>query len=434
MATALPPNTSKSVTCPFCGLACDDLVASVRDPVFQIDTRGCETAAASFRRLSAPIDNASPRLNGKPVTLAAAARAVADLLRLARQPLFAGLALDLAASRAALALAEASGGILDHMNSPAKLRNFLTLQSEGWITTTLTEARNRADFFLMVGGDLTSRFPRFADRILWPGDALEPERLAGRRLAYLGETKGGHAISTPNGHQPLMVRCDNRALPEVLGALRAVLDGSPVRQAMVAGVSIAILQELARRLKSAQYGVIAWSAADFDFPHGELAVGTLAGLLKDLNRTTRCAGLPLGGSQGDFTFNGVHLWQTGFPFRTALGATAPDYDPHRYSAIQTLADGTVDALIWLSSLDDQRQPPKTALPSVVLAPPSLRLDLEPRIFVPVATPGIHHSGHFFRGDKVVALPLRSLTGTTLPSAKVVIDLVLEAMGVGPPVN
>ncbi len=49
------------------------------------------------------------------------------------------------------------------------------------------------------------------------------------------------------------------------------------------------------RLRAARYAVFCWSAAELDFPHAELTVQAVAELVRDLNRTTRAAALPLAG-------------------------------------------------------------------------------------------------------------------------------------------
>ena len=90
-------------------------------------------------------------------------------------------------------------------------------------------------------------------------------------------------------------------------------------------------------MQAASYGVIAWAAADFDFPHAELTVQALCELVKDLNRETRFSGLPLGGSDGDITADSVLLWQTGFGGRTSFGQGIPDHDAYHYSTARLLA-------------------------------------------------------------------------------------------------
>ncbi|MDZ7736047.1 MAG: hypothetical protein U5P41_08035 [Gammaproteobacteria bacterium] len=94
-----------------------------------------------------------PRIKGKPASLDAAIDAAAGILGQSQQPLFAGLGTDVAGMRAAVALAEATRGVMDHMHGQALSNNYRVLQSRGWITTTLTEIRNRADLILFVGTD-----------------------------------------------------------------------------------------------------------------------------------------------------------------------------------------------------------------------------------------------------------------------------------------
>jgi formylmethanofuran dehydrogenase subunit B len=49
------------------------------------------------------------------------------------------------------------------------------------------------------------------------------------------------------------------------------------------------------------------------------------------------------------------------------------------------------------------------------------------VYVPVGTPGLDHAGHLFRGDRVVALPLRQLRPSSLPSAAEAIAAIQTAL-------
>jgi formylmethanofuran dehydrogenase subunit B len=212
-----------------------------------------------------------------------------------------------------------------------------------------------------------------------------------------------------------VLECDIERLGEAFAVMRALLAGQPLQRDEVAGLPMAQWQGLVERMKAARYGVVVWAAPELDFPHAELTVQTLAELIKDLNHVTRFAGLPLGGNDGDFTANGVEMWQTGFPFRTRFAASGPDYDPYHHAAERLLATGEADALLWVSSLDERRAPPAADAPTVVLGRPGMRFEREPEVFIPVGVPGLDHAGHYFRTDKVVALPLRKLRESALPS-------------------
>ncbi len=216
-------------------------------------------------------------------------------------------------------------------------------------------------------------------------------------------------------------------LGAAFGALRALVAGRELQAETAAGVPMAQWRTLADKLKSARYAVVVWAAADFDFPHAELTVRALCELIKDLNRSSRAAGLPLGGSDGDFTADGVELWQTGFPFRTGFGSGVPEYDPQRFATARLLAQGEADALLWIASFDERRGPPGSAVPTVVLGRPGMVCEREPEVFIPVGTPGVDHAGHLFRTDKVVMLPLRQLRESGLPSVARVVAAIGEAI-------
>jgi formylmethanofuran dehydrogenase subunit B len=403
------------VACPFCGLVCDDLVVGVTGEHLAVRANGCPLAVAGFGR---PVGTASPRVAGRAATLPEAAAAAARILRDARQPLIAGLGTDVAGARAATRLVDRCGAILDHMNSTAGLRNLLVLQDGGWVTTTLSEIRNRCDLLIAVGGDIVSRFPRFFERTIANQETLfAADRRA--EVVFLGRAPARlPALPGPVGTFP----CDPARLAEGFGLLRAMLAGRSLQAMEAAGAPIAAWQQLADRMQLAGYGVVAWAAADFDYPHAELTIQALCELIKDLNRTGRFSGLPLAGSDGDLTVDSVQLWQTGFAARTSFGAGHPEHDPYRYSTARALRQGA-DALVWISSFSETRGPPGTAIPTVVLARAGGTFEREPEVFIPVGTPGVDHAGTLFRADRVVALPLRQLRSTALPSVADVLEAI-----------
>jgi formylmethanofuran dehydrogenase subunit B len=57
----------------------------------------------------------------------------------------------------------------------------------------------------------------------------------------------------------------------------------------------------------------------------------------------------------------------------------------------------------------------------------LKLSRKPKIFIPVGTPGVDHSGRVIRVDNVVSLPLRKLRQSKLPSAADVLASIEAAL-------
>src|SRR5664279_6526938 len=82
----------ETITCPFCGLLCDDLhIARDATGNLKVTENGC---AKSITFFGLPVANPSPRIAGKPVNLKQAIARAAEILHNASQPLIAGLGTD----------------------------------------------------------------------------------------------------------------------------------------------------------------------------------------------------------------------------------------------------------------------------------------------------------------------------------------------------
>lgn len=408
-----PAETLTAVPCPACGLLCDDLTVSVQDTQLHVTDKGCAKSRAFFEM---PLAETPPHIDGKPASLSDAIAAVVDRLKQARHPLIGGLATDITGMRAVMNLASTARATLEHMNSYSSMRNLLVMQNSGWQTTTLTEVRNRVDLLVVVGTDIVSSFPRFFERMVWNDETLFGQDTATREVVYLGgrdlDTRAG---VSPKGKLPEVLPCDLARLPEVLAALRAIAAGKPVKADAIAGIPAASLVSLADRLKAAKYGVIAWSASALDFPHAELAIQSITGLVADINQTTRCAGLPLSGNEGDLGAYNTSAWISGYPLRSSYRRDHPDYDPYHYEGARMLAEGEADVLLWINSYSPKRLPADGRVPDIVIGHPATVFEQAPAVFIPVATPGIEIKGIQFRSDSSVALPLKQLRQTTLPA-------------------
>jgi formylmethanofuran dehydrogenase subunit B len=184
-------NHFENVACPFCGLLCDDLEIGPSADGLKVLKNGCSKALAGFeRRLS----ESSPQVDGKDVPLAEAVAAAAKLIKESRLPIFGGLATDVDGMRAVMALAEKGGGVVDHALSEAQYRNIRVLQSSGWMLTTLTEARNRADLFIIAGADVQKIHPRFFERVVCNEASMYSETPPTRTVIFLGECHDQSAV------------------------------------------------------------------------------------------------------------------------------------------------------------------------------------------------------------------------------------------------
>ena len=401
------------ITCPGCGLSCDDLRIEVDNGRMKSLEHGCRLAHAFYDGAFAA-GNARTEIEGKAVSLEDALDHSVELLAQAKAPLFAGLATDVNGARGILELADRCGALLDHLNGDAMFRNVRVLQDSGWIATTLSEVRNRADLILLVGNQWHECFPRLVERILQPPQSLFASADQ-RRFVLLGAWDSAALPVALRALAPMVIPVHLQQLCDTAGLLRGLIAGRPVHAQAFGRTLGDQFEELAGMLKAASYSVVSWSAAELDFPHAELTVQGLVDLVRDLNPSTRSAVLPLGGTLADTTSNQVCTWQLGYPLRSGLQRGYPEHDPILNRHQDLLARKETDLLLWINSLSPQLPPPVTDSPCIVLGHPGMTLADPPDVYIPVGVPGVDHPGHWYRSDSVCPLPLGQLRDSVLPA-------------------
>jgi formylmethanofuran dehydrogenase subunit B len=121
-----------------------------------------------------------------------------------------------------------------------------------------------------------------------------------------------------------------------------------------------------------------------------------------LNKTTRAAGLPLGGSDGDTSINYAHTWLKG----TALKANI--HEP----------SSAYDLQIFVNSFNANNVPQAVECPLIVLGNAPVK---NAEVYIPIATPGLDCSGVLFRVDGAVSLPLKKVRENNLPTLSEVVS-------------
>lgn len=397
METPADSPQTTMVTCPACGLLCDDVVVTSTSPVKV--QGGC---AKSIKFFEQPYQATAPNIAGKAASLEDAIAAAAKILDKSNTPLFAGLGTEVQGMRALLQLADKTNATLDHMHSESTVRNTLALQNSGWQTTTLTEVKNRADLILAIGTDIVSSHPRFLEKLVWNTDSLFNK--AKPEVIYLGQ--------------------DSTDLPATLNALNALANGKKLHADPIAVTSIQALCEILDKVKAAQYTVVVWSASSLKHEHAELTVQSITRLIAKLNETTRVASLPLNSGDGDTSVNNTSTWLTGYTTRSRFNHGKAEYDAYQFSTKRQLQE--CDAMLWVSTFNAY-VPPATDVPTIVIGHPDMKLDKTPDVFIPVGLPGLDHTGTMFRLDSAVALPLKKVRNTDLPSLAQVIKKIMETL-------
>jgi len=421
-----PRNTNvvihHNVPCPFCSLLCDDLSIQDLDGKLKIIGNGCNKAVCQFERPSKKLE---PRIKGKVCKLNDAILHAVKILRSSKHPLFAGLGTDVDGLRSVIALAEQTGGILDHMHSDAAMHNIKVLQDQGWVMTTLAEIKNRADLIMFVGTDASANYPRFFERFVWNKNSLN--NISQRDIIYIGDNQNIRDGISPAGRKPVNIHCKQKNLGEIISTLHALVVGNKIKKTTIGGLPLPVLEKLAVTMAEARYGVVVWAPGELDLAHAELTIQSLCELIKYLNRTTRFAGLSLGGNDGGASAINVCTWLSGYPIRISYATGAPEYNPYRYSTARIMQQKEVDALVWISSFGADKNPPRIDAPTIILSDQPVKTERAPDVFIPVATPGIHHKGQLVRTDNVVSLRLKKIIHGQHESTAVVLDRILQSL-------
>jgi formylmethanofuran dehydrogenase subunit B len=394
-------------TCPFCALLCDRFtLEATAGNTLRLGGSDCPRATRALAHFDLEPANVRPRVDGKPVLIDEAIAAAATLLDQARQPLFGGLATDIAGTRALYTLANRCHAILDHANSAGLLPGLRTLQDRGVLQTTLAEVRNRADLLLVIGTQPARDYPEFYRRC-GLGDEVSPLR----DVVFLGAPVDPALAG--------LARIAARSIDWVGDAYDtlALLNALCSRKRITAP---ALLVELAERMLAAKYVVVVWEPGKLPGSHPALLVESINLCAKTVNRTTRAGGLALAGNDGGLAVNQTLGWMSGLPLRTGVLASGLQHDPHRYASDRLLADRAVDALLWVASFGPDNAPAAadafSAVPSIVMAHPAFaERAAAARVFIPVATPGIGADGHLFRLDGVVVVPVHKVRDDPLPT-------------------
>jgi formylmethanofuran dehydrogenase subunit B len=340
-------------TCAGCGCACDDIVVAPGEL-----KRTCALGDAWFALGDRP---PPARIDGTTVSLDAAAEDAAAILRDARAPLIYGLGqTSCEAQRRAVAIAEATGAILDPAGGGGTAFAYTTL---GASTATFGEIRDRAELLVVWRADPDATNPRLLER-------LRPRALV--------ELDGDF---------------------EALWELRARVAGAPLRDPDPA------LDDLARRLLDARH------VAFLHGPLDELEALALFALVRDLNRERHAVTLGLRSDGNARGAEDVLAWQTGFATPVSFARGHPR---ETLGAAALLERGEVDAALVVSADPLERLPGLRALPLVAVdARATATLEAAAVAFAPAAD-GIEVAGTVHRMDGV-PIPLRAPFAADRPS-------------------
>jgi formylmethanofuran dehydrogenase subunit B len=409
------------VTCPHCGILCDDLTIEVNDSSLKplnVDHPQCIRGftQASFDSANPP----SAKIAGKNVSLDVAINKAVDILQSSSQPLVSGLIADVQACREAVALTEKIGGVIDHANGKFIRANIAVLQRMGKVKTTLAEARNRADHIIIFGSEVLEKFPRLLDRVLSPKKSLGTKNTTNKAITIIDSQAQQDVSKSFDQANINYLHLDAPSLESIIQNLQSVIQ-SPGKEREDESEVSKILKGIYQKILDSQYTTIIWNTGLLDTETAEQTVQAITLSIKTLMKEIRCVGLPLGGSKGEITASQVVTWQTGVPLPVAFMSGAPVHDPVLYDGSTMLENNEADSLVWLSTYSPDDVAPDTDIPTIVIGHPNMQVSQQTAVFIPVGVPGIDSRGLACRTDSVATLPLQKIRSNDLPIASDILN-------------
>jgi formylmethanofuran dehydrogenase subunit B len=383
---------ARAATCGGCGLVCDDITAVVgeRGGLERL-IRTCSLGDAWFAERVAPAPPLA-RLDGREAELDRALDEAAALLAQARAPLVYGLGQTTCeAQRAAVALAEAIGAVIDPAGPLLDGASGLAYQELGASTATLGDVRDRAEVVVVWRADPVATHPRLLERLGLPD--------ADRELVVIDERRTATAAQADAF---LELPADRDV--EALWTLRAL-----VREAPIAAEPP--LEELAAKLRACRNGAILHRV------RGRIEALALHALVRDLSRVTHVVAVLLRREGNAAGAEDVLAWQTGYPAAVSFARGHPR--AIELGAAAVLERGEADAALVVGSDPLGHLPPAAAerlraIPVVSIDPRDTATAAAARVAFTTAAPGVHRAGVVHRLDGV-PVPLRALLASSRPS-------------------
>lgn len=404
----------ENVTCPHCGLLCDDLSVNVTDLTVKL-ADSAHPCAKFFENASIESNTIpTPQISGKSVSEDQALEKAAEILRDAKQPLINGLITDIQTCRDAMAITEKLGGVIDHANGESIRNNGAVMQRIGKVKTTLSEVRNRADCIVIFGSKLSGKFPRLFERILLPKKTLGNKNVDNKKIYILDISTDGTFRIESGENNISRIFFDFPLLESIVYRLQEIIYKS-AKNISTIDENTQCLLDLYETISNSQYTTLIWNSSEFNQDSAEQTIQAITESIKYLMQKIRCVGLPLGSSKGEMTANQVATWQTGVPLPVAFMTGTPVHDPARNDGMKMLANNEADCLLWIANYHSEDEPPNTNIPNIVLGHPNMNAN-NATVFIPCGVPGVDHRGLACRADNVATLPLPKLRNSHLPNA------------------
>ncbi|WP_231746667.1 formylmethanofuran dehydrogenase subunit B [Maioricimonas rarisocia] len=405
----------RDVACTVCGCVCDDLIVTTAAGRIVRAEGACALAEPWFHAQGDQQPSVCC-LNGEAANVDSAVGTAAAILSDASNPLIYGLSRSsTSGQRAAVALGDRLGAIVDTTASRCHAPSIMALQQVGESTCSLGEVRQRSDVVVYWGANPLRSHPRHLERYAGePKGTCVPRGREDRHIVVV-DPNVTETAAIADTHLQVAPGRDF----ELLWDLRARLAGLPADASATHGVPAETVDAFAERIRNARYGIVFFGLGLTRQQNGHRDVEALLQMVRDAHRHTRWSARRMR-IPGDVAgADSVLCWQTGFPFSVDFSRGYPRYNPGEFSANELLERGDVDACLLLGcdgigQFSDAAMARLETIPTIVFDDATVETSWVPDVRFTTAAYGIHLPGTAYRMDEV-PIPLRPVLETEYPS-------------------
>ena len=391
----------KNIVCPFCSLHCDDISVDVKDNKLLVKNDLLPSCKAKFEKYNRKIFNdQSCKIKGKEASIKKTFDYCKKLINKSNETLILNASSDVNICREILSSASKINGIVDHINSSTFLKNIGLYQRRGYMTTTLTEIKNKSDIIILFSNNILRSYPRLMEIVLAPKNSfsINPKN---KRIFIIGDKENNMKGCTSNDSRITLIDFNNKNIPLLIKSIVNKKNETPL--------SNKYFDMLLKNISKSKYLSMLWSTSELiKYNECDQIIHTISEYIVSLNETSRAACLSMAGNDGDISSVQATAWISGYPTRVKFTGSYFEFDRDAYNSEKLIESSNIDLVIYINTISNKKLILNKNHKNIIIGQPTTKYNIEPDAFIPCGVPGIDYKGHIFRTDNVVSLPLSEI--------------------------
>jgi len=399
------------ITCPFCSLHCDDIEVEINSNKIKVLSEPIKNCTKKIEYFNiSDKSNLKPFYKNKSLNYREAIIKSRTLLDKSQDITIVNHGTDVNGVRSILNFATHHNCTVDHINSKYLFKNLGIVQRKGYMATSLTEARNRCDVFLLFGKSILKKSPRLIDKVIFPEQSLcvKPKE---KKLILIGEFDKKTIDILAKNYFVRNIKIKINEIPQLMELIQSKSIGKNDN-----------IKAISNIISESKYLVASWSSSDLDvYKNADDVISSISDFILMRNKENRAACMPISGSLADATSSQTMTWLTGYPSRVKFDGSKFIHDRNICDSEFIIENNHTDIVMHISTVGLEKIKLNKKVKNIVIGHPNTTYSSKPDIFIPVGIPGIDHKSILFRTDNVVSLSLDKIRCMNLPSVKNIIN-------------